>query len=83
MGILKGTPKRALAEKLVDFLLDIRFQEDIPLQMFMFPANKNAELPEVFVKHASVAKTPVNVSPEAIDQKRDYWIEAWTQTMLR
>lgn len=83
VGILKGTKKQALAEKLVDFLLDIRFQEDIPLQMFMFPANKNADLPEVFVKYATVAKTPVKVSSEAIDQNREHWIEAWTQTMLR
>ena len=42
IGILKGTEQRALAEKLIDFMLSKRFQEDIPLQMFVFPANQSA-----------------------------------------
>jgi thiamine transport system substrate-binding protein len=50
VGILKGTQKQALAEKFVDFMLDTEFQNDIPLQMLVFPANKNAVLPEGFVK---------------------------------
>jgi thiamine transport system substrate-binding protein len=83
VGILKGTKKRALAKKLVDFMLAKRFQEDIPLQMFVFPANQNAELPNVFVKHATVAKEPVIVPFDAIDKNRETWIEAWTQTVLR
>lgn len=83
VGILKGTQKRDLAEKLVDFMLDKRFQEDIPLQMFVFPANRNARLPEVFVKHAVVAEKPAKVSSVAIDMNRERWIEAWTQTVLR
>ncbi len=83
VGILKGTKKLGLAKKLVDFMLDIPFQEDIPLQMFVFPANSKAKLPEVFSKHAVVAKKPVNVSPEAIEKNRDKWNEAWTNTVLR
>ena len=31
-------------------MLDTAFQEDIPLQMFVYPANANAELPELFVQ---------------------------------
>lgn len=83
VGILKGTKQRPLAEKLVDFMLDKRFQEDIPLQMFVFPANKTAKLPEVFAKYAVVAEDPVAVSSAAIDINRENWIEAWTQAVLR
>ena len=64
-------------------MLSESFQEDIPLQMFVFPANKNAKLPEVFVKHAVVAEKPAIVSPEAIEATRDKWIEAWTNAVLR
>ncbi len=39
-GILKGTKNIKLAQKLMDFLLSRTFQEDIPLQMFVFPSNQ-------------------------------------------
>ena len=43
VGILKGTPRLALARQLVDFMLDRSFQEDIlPLQMFVPPTAKRS-----------------------------------------
>jgi len=83
VGILKGTKKQHLAEKLVDFILSRPFQEDIPLQMFVFPANSQAKLPDVFVKHAQVANDPAQVSPENIEKNRQKWLEAWTEVVLR
>jgi thiamine transport system substrate-binding protein len=72
-----------MAEKLVDFLLSQEFQEDIPLNMFVFPVNQKAQLPEVFVKHAEVAPNPVTLPPDEIAAKREEWINAWTETVLR
>jgi thiamine transport system substrate-binding protein len=83
VGILKGTKKIALARKVVDFMLSESFQEDIPLQMFVFPANPKAKLPDVFVKHAVVAENPAVVSPAVIEKNRDKWLEEWTNTVLR
>ncbi len=82
-GILKGTSKRKMAEKLVDFLLSKTFQEDIPLQMFVFPANRNANQPDLFVKYAKTAQRPVMLSSEKIAENREKWIEEWTDTVLR
>lgn len=82
VGILKGTKKLNLARKLVDFLLDRTFQEDIPLQMFVFPANRTARLPEVFVKHAQIATRPITLDVERIAAKREEWIENWTETVI-
>lgn len=83
VGILKGTKQRALAEKFVDFMLDVRFQEDLPLQMFVFPVNRNAQLPEEFVRYAQIPAKPATLDPALIAEKREAWIEAWTQTVLR
>jgi thiamine transport system substrate-binding protein len=83
IGILKGTKQRALAEKLIDFMLSKPFQEDIPLQMFVFPVNQKAALPDVFVRFAQVPEKPAYVSPEAIEANREAWIEAWTEAVLR
>lgn len=83
VGILKGTKKLQLAQMLVDFMLSRPFQEDIPLQMFVFPVNQTAALPPVFTQHARVAEYPASVSPAAIEKNREAWLEAWTTTVLR
>jgi thiamine transport system substrate-binding protein len=83
VGILKGSPNQALAEKFIDFMLSKEFQEDIPLNMFVFPANREAVLPDVFTKWADVADEPAFVSPEDIEANRESWIEAWTEAVLR
>ncbi|MCL7451521.1 MAG: thiamine ABC transporter substrate-binding protein [Anaerolineae bacterium] len=83
VGILRGTENRDLAEQWIDFMLGVTFQEDIPLRMFVFPANSQAELPEVFVKFAQIPENPVTVDPDAIEENREQWIEAWLRTTLR
>lgn len=83
VGILKGTKERELAEKFIDFMLDIPFQEDVPLQMFVFPANKNASLPVQFEKYAQIPAQPALLNPELISQNREKWIQDWTVTVLR
>jgi thiamine transport system substrate-binding protein len=83
VGILKGTRNRDLAEQWIDFMLGIAFQEDIPLKMFMFPANSHARLPDVFVRFAQVPAKPVMLAPGAIEANREVWIQAWTQAVLR
>lgn len=83
VGILKGTEQRELAEEWIDFMLGETFQEDVPLKMFVFPANTGAELPEVFRRFAMVPENPASLAAEAIEENREAWIQAWTQTVLR
>lgn len=83
VGILKGTRNRQLAESFVDFMLSLRFQEDIPLNMFVFPTNQNATLPEVFVKWAAISDEPAFIEPSLIEENRETWIEQWTEVVLR
>jgi thiamine transport system substrate-binding protein len=83
VGILKGTQQRDLAERWVDFMLGVRFQEDIPLKMFVFPANAKAQLPDVFQRFAQIPEHPAQVDPDTIEAKREVWIEAWTRAVLR
>jgi len=81
-GILKGTKHPAEAQKLVDFMLGKTFQEDIPLNMFVYPANQTAALPDVFTQHSQIPQKPVVLAPAGIAAKREAWIEAWTEVML-
>jgi thiamine transport system substrate-binding protein len=80
-GILKGTANQKLAEKFIDFMLSTEFQNNMPLQMFVYPVNQDATLPDAFVKYSQAPTQPAVLSPEEISANRDAWIEAWTLAM--
>lgn len=82
-GILNGSDQVAEAGLFIDFLLSRTFQEDMPLTMFVFPVVVDAELPDVFVEYAQIAEDPVRLDPALIEDRREQWIEAWTETVLR
>ncbi|MFN3741613.1 MAG: thiamine ABC transporter substrate binding subunit [Anaerolineales bacterium] len=83
VGILKGTKQLELARKFVDFMLSRTFQEDMPLQMFVFPVNPQAQLPEAFVKYAQIPEQPARLDPAQIAANREKWIQAWSDLMLK
>ena len=83
VGVMKGTAHEKAAKKLVDFMLSDRFQRDMPLQMYVFPARDGTPLPTAFVKFAKVAPTPFTLPPEEIAHNRDRWIDEWTNTVVR
>jgi len=82
-GVLAGTDAEGAASQLVDFLLgDTAFQEDIPLNMFVFPANSTATLPDVFVDHAQIPASPIVMDPAVIGANRERWLAEWA-TVVR
>ena len=64
-------------------MLSIDFQEDIPLQMFVFPVNQNVVLDEVFTQFLPDSIEPAYVSPSDISEFREEWIQEWTEIVLR
>ena len=82
VGILRGTENRDMAEDFIDFMLSVPFQEDIPMQMFVYPVNQNAALPQAFVENVQIPDEPASLSPQMIDQNREKWIKAWTDLVL-
>jgi thiamine transport system substrate-binding protein len=82
-GVLKGTRQGGLARRFVAFLLSRRFQEDIPLQMWVHPADSGARLPEVFTRFAVVPARPSILDPALIDARRTEWTREWTKIVLK
>jgi len=82
-GVLSGAKNEGGARKLIDFLLSERFQEDVPLQMFVFPVRDGVELPDAFRKFAVVPERPLELDPERIGENRDRWVQEWTSVVLR
>lgn len=82
-GVLRGAPNEAGARELIDFLLSRRFQEDVPLSMFVFPVNREARLPSEFEQYAVVPEAALELPPEEIDANRDEWVDEWTRIVIR
>lgn len=82
-GVLRGARNEPGARKLVDFMLSRRFQEDIPLQMFVLPVSRDAALPPEFTKHAVVPRDPLELAPSEIDANREEWLDEWLKIVLR
>ena len=83
VGILKGTNHLSLAKKFVDFMLSQQFQEDMPLQMYVYPVNPSAKLPNEFIQFAQIASQPAALDPATISANRDKWIASWTDAVIR
>lgn len=81
-GILKNTKNRELAEKFIDTFIGKEWQEDLPMQMFVYPVNGQAQLPEEFELYGKPAENPVMMDPEEVSSKHDGWIRTWSEEVL-
>ena len=82
-GVLADTEHEEEAGRLVDFLLSKRFQDELPLSMYVFPVRPDAELPEVFVEHAARPDHVLELPADEIGANRERWIDEWTDVVLR
>ncbi|MEF3118349.1 thiamine ABC transporter substrate-binding protein [Streptomyces chrestomyceticus] len=82
-GLLKGARNEKGGKALLDFLLSKKFQEDVPLQMFVNPARKDAKVPELFTKYDQKIDKPETLAPEAITKNREQWIKQWSSLVLK
>jgi len=82
-GIVKNTQNKPEAEALIDFLLSQRFQEDIPLNMFMMPVLAEAFFPASFSAYPTIPSDLNQIPPKEIEANRNDWTQIWTETVLR
>ncbi len=82
-GVVAKSPHQQAARQLVDFMLGQDFQKDIPLHMFVYPANSKADAGDLFRQWAQAPVQPVSLAPAEIAAQRDRWVDAWTKAVLR
>ncbi len=82
-GVLAGAANPAGARALIDFMLTPAFQNDVPLNMFVFPVASAATLPDVFAEHAVLADDPLMIDPAVVEANRDQWTDRWVEIVLR
>ncbi|WP_371654985.1 MULTISPECIES: thiamine ABC transporter substrate binding subunit [unclassified Streptomyces] len=82
-GLLKGAKNEAGGKALLDFLISKKFQEDMPLNMFVNPVLKDAKLPELFTKFGATVTETHDVAPEKISKNREQWVKSWSSLVLK
>ncbi|MGW3725537.1 thiamine ABC transporter substrate-binding protein [Streptomyces sp. NPDC000851] len=82
-GLLSNARNTEGGKALLDFLLTEEFQDDMPLNMFVYPVREGAEVPPEFTKYGPQAKDPQTMDPAEIAANRDQWVKSWTSLVLK
>ncbi len=84
IGIVKGAKHIEEAKVFINWFLSPEVQREIPLNNWMYPANKNVELPDAY----KYAINPLNVkianekmSGQEIMNNMDKWLDQWEQVI--
>ena len=82
-GLLGNAKNTKGGKAFIDFLLTKEFQQDMPLNMFVYPVVKGAQVPADFTKYGPAAKHPETMPPAKIAANRDQWVKSWTSLVLK
>ncbi|MEU1695211.1 thiamine ABC transporter substrate-binding protein [Streptomyces hirsutus] len=82
-GLLGNARNPEGGKALLDFLISKRFQDDMPLNMFVYPVREDAQVPEEFTKFGPRAEDPETMDPARIADHRDQWVKSWTSLVLK
>ncbi|MFG3274463.1 thiamine ABC transporter substrate-binding protein [Streptomyces luteogriseus] len=82
-GLLANARNSKGGKAFLDFLIGKRFQEDMPLNMFVYPVTEGAQVPPEFVKYGPQVKDPKTMDPAKIAGHRDQWVKSWTSLVLK
>ncbi|ANB08828.1 ABC transporter substrate-binding protein [Streptomyces ambofaciens] len=82
-GLLDNAANPEGGKALLDFLIGKEFQDDMPLNMFVYPVREGARIPEAFRKFGPQAEDPQTMDPAKIADNRDQWVKSWTSLVLK
>lgn len=82
-GLLSNAKNTKGGKAFLDFLLTKEFQEDMPLNMFVYPVREGARVPAEFTQYGPQAKDPETLTPAKIAADRDQWVTSWTSLVLK
>jgi thiamine transport system substrate-binding protein len=82
-GLLSNAANAEGGKALLDFLISKQFQDDLPLNMFVYPVRKAAQVPPEFVEYGPQAEHPETLAPDRIADHRDQWVKSWTSLVVK
>ncbi|MED7823261.1 thiamine ABC transporter substrate-binding protein [Streptomyces chiangmaiensis] len=82
-GVLSNAHNTKGAKAFIDFLIGSTFQEDMPLNMYVYPVVQGAKVPAEFTEYGPAATDPETMAPGRIAANRDQWVKSWTSLVLK
>ncbi|MFI9252756.1 thiamine ABC transporter substrate binding subunit [Streptomyces sp. NPDC053069] len=82
-GLLGNAKNPKGAKAFIDFLVSKEFQEDMPLNMYVYPVVQGAKVPAEFTEYGKAAQHPETMAPGKIAANRDQWVKSWTSLVLK
>ncbi|MFB6816357.1 thiamine ABC transporter substrate binding subunit [Streptomyces sp. NPDC056347] len=82
-GLLDGAANEKGGKALLDFLISKKFQEDMPLNMFVNPVTGDAKLPQLFTEFGATVDRPKTVAPDLIAKNREQWVQSWSSLVVK
>jgi len=76
-AVLEGAENPEGAQAFIDFMTTQRFQEALPENMYVYPADTSVELPEDWAAHAPTAERTWDLPETTVAENRDDWLQAW------
>jgi thiamine transport system substrate-binding protein len=80
---LLGDKNNEAANKLLEFLISERFQNELATNLFVYPARTGVELPEIYTRlGVEPAEKPFTIDAKRVQAMRDVWVDEWTEIVL-
>ena len=76
-GVLRGAAQPRAAQAFIEFMLEPRFQQQLPGQMYVYPVVEGTPLPDVFATYSTPIPDPLSLPYTEIATNRERWIEQW------
>jgi thiamine transport system substrate-binding protein len=81
-GVLSGAKNPDDARKVLDFLISQKFQEQVPPNMYVYPARDGVALPDAWKTAAPLPDAPAQLPASEVDANREKWEQQW-RTLLQ
>ena len=85
IALVKNAPHKEAAKKFIDWFLSVEVQQYIPLNNWMYPANKNVELPEAYEYAINMSNVEIvnrYISIDEIAANLESWLDEWVDIMV-
>ncbi|WP_246142583.1 thiamine ABC transporter substrate-binding protein [Nocardioides rubriscoriae] len=82
-GVLTGAANPEGAKKVLEWLVSPEVQAALPDSMYVFPVADGVALPEAWATFAQRPTDPKAVDPAEVADRRDEWLQEWTDITTR
>ena len=82
-GVLDGAKNPEGMQEFIEFMLGEQFQAALPDNMYVYPVDSSAKLPDAWAQFAKPSPKPYDVAPDEVTANRTEWLREWRDITSR